>query len=279
MDQDLPGRMRLAGRSSKVSVGHSAHFADDDVGAIVTRGDAGFLHSYETGSAVDGPGIRMVLWTTGCFFRCQYCQNPDTWQIKNGRLVTVEQVMQEAGKYARFLARTHGGLTISGGEPLVQAAFVSRIFRECKQLGLHTALDTNGYLGDRLTDADLAAVDLVLLDIKSWEPATHQRVTGKEVAPVLRFARRLADLRRAAWIRFVLVPGLTDDPANVDGLADFVATLGNVERVEVLPFHQLGRFKWEQLGIDYLLKDTAPPDNALLARVVDQFRARGLNAS
>lgn len=279
MRQELPGRMRLAGKSSDLSVGHSAHLTDEAIGAIANGGKAGFIHSYETGSAVDGPGIRMVLWTTGCFFRCQYCQNPDTWQIKNGRPVTVAQVMQEVRKYARFLARTHGGLTITGGEPLVQTPFVTRIFRACQQLDLHTALDTNGYLGDRLTDEDLQAINLVLLDIKSWDPATHHRLTGNEVAPVLRFAQRLSDLGRPAWIRFVLVPGLTDDPANVDGLAGFIATLRNVERVEVLPFHQLGKFKWKQLGIDYPLEDTRSPDNALLARVVGQFRAHGLNAS
>lgn len=167
-------------------------------------------------------------------------------------------------------------MTISGGEPLVQAPFVSRIFRACKRLGLHTALDTNGYLGDRLTDEDLASIDLVILDIKSWEQATHRKVTHVAIEPVLRFARRLSDLGKPVWIRFVLVPGLTDGRANIEGLADFVATLQNVERVEILPFHQMGRYKWRELGPAYQLEDTRPPDSGMVARTEAIFRARGL---
>lgn len=244
--------------------------------AAATYDDRGFIHSFHAGSAVDGPGMRFVLWMNGCVLRCLYCHNPDTWKMKHGRPVTLDFVMHEVGKYARFLKATQGGVTISGGEPLVQAPFVARIFRACKALGLHTALDTNGFLSDRLTDDDFDAVDLVLLDIKSFDPATHLRATGQPVAPVLATARRLAALGQPAWIRFVLVPGLTDAPANVDGLAAFVATLPNVERVEVLPFHQMGRAKWEQLGRPYALADTPPPSPELVARVVDQFRAYGL---
>ncbi|MCC6555902.1 MAG: pyruvate formate lyase-activating protein [Polyangiaceae bacterium] len=245
----------------------------------MASGAIGSVHSFEVGSAVDGPGVRFVLWTAGCCFRCQYCHNPDTWRIKNGRLLTIEQVMEEVGKYVRFLSAAGGGVTISGGEPLVQAPFVCRILRGCERLGVHTVLETNGYLGHRLSDADLETIDLVLLDLKSWDPATHRRVTGREIGPVLRFARRLSDLGKPAWVRFVLVPGLTDAPENVGGLADFVATLRNVERVEVLPFHQLGRFKWERLGVDYPLRDASPPGPELVERVVEELRARGLEAS
>lgn len=238
----------------------------------------GYLHSFHMGSMVDGPGVRFVLWTTGCLMRCQYCHNPDTWHLKHGRLVTAAEVMAEIEKYRRFMTATHGGVTISGGEPLVQAPFVRRLLRDCKARGIHTTLDTNGLLGDRLSDKDLANVDLVLLDIKSFMPETHWLVTGTPVSPVLRFARRLSDLGKPAWIRFVLVPGLTDDPANVEGLAAFVATLRNVERVEVLPFHQMGRSKWERLGMSYQLEDTPPPTPEQVARVVDTFRAHGLPA-
>jgi pyruvate formate lyase activating enzyme len=153
---------------------------------------------------------------------------------------------------------TGGGVTISGGEPLVQAPFVARVLRACKAIGLHTTLDTNGLLGDRLSDEELADVDLVLLDIKSFDPETHRRVTRCDVGPVLDFARRLAGLGKRVWLRFVLVPGLTDDPANVEGLAAFAASLGNVERVDVLPFHQMGRDKWARLGVPYPLHDTPP---------------------
>jgi pyruvate formate lyase activating enzyme len=240
------------------------------------RDDRGFLHSMHTGSVHDGPGLRTVLWTTGCLLRCQYCHNPDTWHMKDGRPVTIDEVMAEIGKYRRFMHATRGGLTVSGGEPMVQAPFVARIFRECKKLGIHTALDTNGFLTERLSDDDLAHIDLVLLDIKSFDPETHLRVTGQPVGPVLDFATRLAALGKPVWIRFVLVPGLTDDPENVEGLAAFVAGLPNVERVEVLPFHQMGSSKWERLGVPYPLRDTAPPTAEAVDRVIARFRAHGL---
>jgi pyruvate formate lyase activating enzyme len=220
--------------------------------------------------------MRFVLWTTGCLMRCLYCHNPDTWHLKNGRPMTVDEVMAEVDKYKQFMQITGGGVTISGGEPLVQAPFVCRLLRACKERGLHTVLDTNGYLGHRMSDEDLSLVDLVLLDIKSFDPETHERTTGIAVDEILAFARRLSTLGTPTWIRFVLVPGLTDDPANVEGLAAFVATLDNVERVEVLPFHQMGRSKWERLGEPYPLADTRPPDPALVDRVTDQFRSHGL---
>ncbi len=243
---------------------------------IATTGEVGYLHSFHAGSVVDGPGMRLVFWTTGCPLRCRYCHNPDTWRLRHGRQVTVGEVTAEVDRYAGLLRATRGGVTVSGGEPLVQAPFVLRVLRACHARGLHTALDTNGYLDERLSDADLKDIDLVLLDIKSWDPATHLHVTERPVAPVLRFARRLSDLGRPAWIRFVLVPGLTDDPANIDGLARFVATLGNVERVEVLPFHQMGRAKWEALGRSYTLGDIAPPAAASVRQAAEQFRAYGL---
>lgn len=237
---------------------------------------AGYIHSSTSGSAYDGPGLRSVVWTTGCPMRCAYCHNPDTWHLRGGRLVSADEVVEELARHARFMAATGGGVTVSGGEPLVQAAFTLAILRGCKARGLHTALDTNGALGARLSDADLAAADLVLLDLKSWDPATHRRVTGAEVAPVLAFARRLAALGRPAWVRYVLVPGLTDDPANLAGAAAFVAGLPNVERVEVLPFHQLGRRKWEQLGRAYPLRDTPAATPAQAAAAAAIFRAHGL---
>ena len=241
-----------------------------------TQSERGFLHSIHTGSVVDGPGMRTVIWTTGCLLRCQYCHNPDTWHMKDGKPTNVDELMEEIRKYERFMKVTKGGVTISGGEPLVQAPFVMRIMRECKKLGIHTVLDTNGFLTDRLSDDDLDDIDLVLLDIKSWIPETHLLATGQPVDPPIRFARRLDALGKPAWIRFVLVPGLTDDPANVDGLAAFVATLSNVERVEILPFHQMGASKWDKLGREYPLKDrrAATEDDVVMA--ADIFRAHGI---
>ncbi|MDB5962784.1 MAG: pyruvate formate-lyase 1-activating enzyme, partial [Massilia sp.] len=177
--------------------------------------------------------------------------------------------------YAPALRAMGGGLTISGGEALVQPAFTRRLFAAAKRMGLHTALDTSGFLGKRADEAYLSEVDLVLLDIKSFDPATYRRVTAQDVRPTLEFAERLAAMGKPTWVRFVLVPGLTDDPANVECIARFVAPMRNVELVEVLPFHQMGGFKWKSLGLDYSLAETAVPGAELIARVIAQFRDAG----
>jgi pyruvate formate lyase activating enzyme len=242
------------------------------------EGAFGYVHSYETGSRLDGPGFRVTLFVSGCPLRCQYCHNPDTWQLKHGTRVSLERVVSRLGDFAPALRSMQGGLTISGGEALGQPAFTRRIFSAAKSLGLHTALDTSGFLGERATDEYLKSVDLVILDIKSWDPETYRRVTKQEVGPTLRFAERLAAMNKPVWVRFVLVPGLTDDPANVEGVAKFVAPMKNVEWVEVLPFHQLGAFKWKELGLDYQLADTPPASPELVARVIGQFRDAGCNA-
>ncbi|MFI7416505.1 pyruvate formate-lyase-activating protein [Nonomuraea sp. NPDC049684] len=238
----------------------------------------GVISSWDLSVGVDGPGPRFVVFTCGCPLRCQYCHNPETWRMRDGRRTTTDEIMDEIGKYRRFLAVSGGGVTVSGGEPLLQPRFTAELLARCHDGGLHTALDTSGLLGVRATDAMLADTDLVLLDIKSFDPATCRRVTGGPVEPTLRFARRLAELGRPTWIRFVLVPGLTDAPANVDGLARFVAGLGNVERVDVLPFHRMATAKYERLGLPYPLADVAPPDQALLDRVHAQFRAHGVTS-
>jgi pyruvate formate lyase activating enzyme len=239
------------------------------------EGMTGYVHSIETAGTVDGPGIRFILFTTGCPLRCQYCHNPDTWHLKNGRHVSVDEVMEEIEKYADFLNDAGGGVTISGGEPLFQDKFLANILRRCKGRGLHTALDTSGFLVGRMTRQMLDDTDLVLLDIKSVDPNTYQRVTGVKLEPTLKFARRLSDIGKPIWLRFVLVPDLTDDFDEVESLAEFAATLKSMERVEVLPFHKMGEHKWEALGLKYKLGDTEPPSDKLVSRVQDQFRERG----
>jgi pyruvate formate lyase activating enzyme len=184
--------------------------------------------------------------------------------------------MHEIAKYAEVLKISHGGVTLSGGEPVVQYAFMMEIFRRCKALGLHTCIDTAGRLGARLTDEDLMQIDLNLLDIKSGDPAIYQKLTGHPLQPTLDYARRLSDLRRPMWIRFVLTPGLTDDYDNVEKVADICASLQSVERVEILRFHQMGRDKWHKLGIPYQLEGVEPPAPELTERVRGQFRSRGL---
>jgi pyruvate formate lyase activating enzyme len=238
-------------------------------------GDVGFLHSFTTGSTVDGPGVRVVAWTAGCQFRCLYCHNPDTWSLTNGMPVPLERAVEELRKYRHGLKRMSGGFTLSGGEPLMQDRFAVRLFSAAREMGIHTALDTNGFLGERLSDAELETIDLVLLDIKAFDPGRHRHLTGKDVGPVLDFARRLGARRRPIWLRFVLVPGLTDDAADVAQIAKFSAALGNVERVDVLPFHQMGQFKWKALGLDYMLEATQPPSSELVQRVCAQVGTVG----
>jgi pyruvate formate lyase activating enzyme len=241
-------------------------------------GAYGYLHSYETASRYDGPGLRVVLFVSGCLLRCSYCHNPDTWHLKDGTYVATQEVIDRLGKFASALRHLDGGLTISGGEPMVQQAFTRRLFAGAKQLGLHTAIETSGFLGDRVDDRYLAVLDLVLLDIKSSNPETYRSVTGRDLAPTLRFAERLASIGKPVWVRFTLVPGLTDDPANVDGIARFVAPMKNVEWVEVQPFHQLGAFKWEAMNLGYKLAHTTAPTPNLVDRVLEQFRAAGCRA-
>jgi pyruvate formate lyase activating enzyme len=184
--------------------------------------------------------------------------------------------MRQIGKYAKVLKLSGGGITLSGGEPMVQRKFVTQVFRRCKALGLHTAMETSGALGDRFTDGELQDIDLHILDIKGGDAEVFQKVSGRPQAPTLDFARRLSTLARPAWIRFVLVPGHTDAHDNVEKLADFVAKLTNVERVEILPFHQMGRDKWHKLGVAYPMDNVGPPDAASTERVRAQFRDRGL---
>ena len=251
---------------------------ETDVRSALAEGDMGFMHSFTTGSAVDGPGVRVVGWTTGCMWRCQYCHNPDTWTMRNGIPISVGQALEELRKYRHGLKVMSGGVTISGGEPLMQRRFVTKVLAGAKAMAIHTAIETNGFLGAELTDSDLDNIDLVLLGIKSWDRERHRALTGRDNAPTLELARRLAARKLPVWVRFVLVPGLTDDPDDIAQIAAFAAELGNVERVEVLPFHQMGRFKWQTLGIRYALEHTEPPTKEALEEACRIFRARGLSA-
>jgi pyruvate formate lyase activating enzyme len=238
----------------------------------------GWVHSYETGSTVDGPGVRVMLFMSGCFLRCQYCHNPDTWHLKDGTQVELSHAIRRLRDFAPALRAMGGGLTISGGEPLVQLGFTRGMFAAAKQMGLHTALDTSGFLGHRADDDYLGNVDLVLLDIKSGTEDTYRRVTGVEQRPTLRFAERLAEMGKPVWVRFVLVPGLTDDPENIAKVARFVAPMKNVEWVEALPFHQMGAFKWKALGLDYKLENTPTPTPSQVAAALEIFRGAGCRA-
>ena len=262
----------------ELRVNLGAGVPESDVRTALATGDMGFLHSFTTGSAVDGPGVRVVAWTAGCMWRCLYCHNPDTWTMTNGIPVTLARATEELRKYRQGLKAMSGGFTLSGGEALMQHRFAVKLLAAARGMGIHTALDTNGYYGDRLSDSELEVADLVLLDLKGWDPERHRRLTGMDIGPTLAFARRLAEQRRPVWVRFVLVPGWSDDPAEIDGVARFAAGLGIVERVDVLPFHQMGRFKWKELGLEYKLDDVQPPSAEVVERACAAFRAVGLKA-
>jgi pyruvate formate lyase activating enzyme len=278
-EQQAVDRTPLEAKSPfELRVNLGAGVPESDVRTALATGDMGFLHSFTTGSTVDGPGVRVVAWTAGCMWRCLYCHNPDTWTMSNGIPVTVAKATDELRKYRHGLKVMSGGLTISGGEPLMQHRFVVKLFTAARAMGVHTTLDSNGYYGDRLSDEDLEVINLVLLDIKTWDPERHKRLTGMDVAPTLAFARRLAARKRPVWLRYVLVPGLTDDPEDIQKIARFVAELGNVERVDVLPFHQMGRYKWKKLALDYALDQVEPPSADLVERTLAIYRAQGLSA-
>lgn len=240
----------------------------------------GSVHSWDLSTGVDGPGTRFVVFTQGCPLRCQYCHNPETWRMRDGRQVESALVVAEAAKYVPFIQAAGGGATVSGGEPLLQPRFTTALLQGFQDLGLHTALDTSGFLGARAGSALLAATDLVLLDIKSWDGALYRRLTGRDLHPTLAFARRLADLPAPVpvHVRFVLVPGLTDAAPNIAGVARFAASLGNVERVDVLPFHKLGAAKYAALGIPFPLAGTPTPTAQQVREARDLFAAEGLAA-
>jgi len=244
--------------------------------AMTRSGELGSVHSWELVTSVDGPGTRLTAFLAGCPLRCLYCHNPDTMEMRRGEPVLATELLNRVARYRAVFGATGGGLTVSGGEPLMQPAFVARLLRGAKAMGIHTALDTSGFLGAACTDAMLDDIDLVLLDVKSGLPDTYQKVTGRDLQPTLDFGRRLAARGIQIWVRFVLVPGLTDDPANVEAVADYVAGLATVTRVEVLPFHQMGRDKWASLGMRYELENTSAPGPELVQRVRDQFRSRAL---
>lgn len=240
------------------------------------KGLIGRLHSVESGAAADGPGVRFVYFMSGCPMRCLYCHNPDTWKMTSGRTVTLEEAVAEVRPYAGFLRRT-GGVTISGGDPLTQHGFVGELLRRLHGLKLHTALDTQGYLGRKVADDWFDPLDLVLLDIKHPDPEAHVGLTGRPLQPTLDFAERMVRLGKPMWIRYVLVPGYTNRPGDLERLSDILAGFGRaVERVDILPYHSMGVPKWNELGRPYALEGVpAPtPDEVAAARAV--LRARNL---
>ncbi|MFE1522860.1 pyruvate formate-lyase-activating protein [Actinotignum sp. GS-2025f] len=242
------------------------------------EGTLGSVHSWELVTAVDGPGTRMTVFMAGCPLRCLYCHNPDTFIMKDGQPVDSDELLRRWKRYRRMFKATGGGITISGGECLMQPAFLKTVLRGAKEMGIHTCIDTSGYLGRNVDDEMMSYIDMVLLDVKSGSEEVYKRTTGRELQPTIDFGDRLAAAGKEIWVRFVLVPGLTDDPENVENVAKIVARWKNaVSRVEVLPFHQMGRDKWHSLGYDYQLEDVVPPSPQAVEEAREHFRRLGLN--
>lgn len=225
----------------------------------------GYIHSIETSGMVDGPGIRYVIFTQGCLLRCQFCHNPDTWEQKKGKLMSVDELVADIETYLPYLKRSNGGVTVSGGEPLLQIDFLVALFKKCKELGIHTTIDTSaGCFSNSKKFLEslnelLKYTDLFLLDLKQINNEKHKELTSLPNTHILQFAKLLSDRNVPVWIRHVLVPTKTDDEQDLKELGEFIQTLSNVEKIEILPYHQMGVYKWEQLGIPYALKDVNPP--------------------
>ena len=218
----------------------------------------GFIHSIETMGLVDGPGVRTVVFFQGCALRCLYCHNPDTWAFAGGEAFSPQQLVEKLLRYRPYYGRD-GGVTFSGGEPLQQPEFLLEVLRLCKQAGLHTCLDTSGVGRGEYADI-LSLVDLLLYDVKHFEPQDYQKITGSPMAETLRFLKALQASKTPIWVRHVVVPGLTDTAEHLEGLYRYLATLQRVEKVELLPYHTMGVPKYEKLGVDYPLKGVPAAD-------------------
>ena len=224
------------------------------------------IHSVETAGMVDGPGIRYIIFFQGCSLRCKYCHNPDTWKLGGGREMTIAELLTDVKKYRSYLRFSGGGVTITGGEPFVQAEFLISFLRALKEQNIHTAIDTSGFAGEQNARAVLEHTDLMLLDLKSIDPKTYQHVAGVPIAPTLRTLEIAKEMGIATWIRFVLVPGLTDNFDHLIQMRKYLDDFDNIEKIEVMPFHKMGEYKWADLGMDYELTDTPPPERAELER-------------
>lgn len=234
----------------------------------------GYIHSIETFGTKDGPGIRFVLFMQGCPLRCLYCHNPDTWKKADAKFImSPQEVFHELDKVKNFV---RGGITVSGGEPMMQPEFVLDLFKICKAAGIHTAIDTSGiYLNETVKEV-LSYTDLVLLDIKQINPDKYKVLTSQQLKPTLEFMDYLHTINKPVWLRYVLVPNYTNEDADLKKWAEYVSHFHNVERVDILPFHQMAVHKWENLDVDYKLKDVNPPTKEQIEKAKIIFKSYGL---
>ena len=238
----------------------------------------GHIHSTESFGAADGPGVRFIVFMQGCHMRCRYCHNPDTWKMDGGDEVTADEILKRALRFKPYWGKD-GGITISGGEPLLQIDFVIELFKKAKDLGINTCIDT---AGNPFTKEDpffskfeelMKYTDLLLLDLKEINPTRHKDLTGFDNSNIIEMAKYLSEINKPVWIRHVLVPEHSDFDEDLDALGDFIDTLSNVDRVEILPYHTLGKFKWENLGIPYTLESISPPSAERIENAKNRIHA------
>ncbi|WP_319563243.1 pyruvate formate-lyase-activating protein [Marispirochaeta sp.] len=245
--------------------------------SLDTRNTVARVHSVETFGTLDGPGIRYVLFFQGCPLRCKYCQNRDTWDHGGGSVKTLDEVEEDILRYRSFMDSSGGGFTAGGGEPLLQAEFLSSLFQRLKSKGIHTALDTSGFCTLSAAVKELlASTDLILLDIKHIDEARHRELTGVSSGPVRAFAEYAASRGVPFRIRHVIVPGYTDDPQSAADTAAFIRSLPGVQQVDLIPYHELGKFKWEALGKKYPLEGVSPPGADTMKMLEEIFGGCGL---
>lgn len=235
----------------------------------------GYVHSIETCGTLDGPGIRYVVFLQGCPLRCKFCHNPDTWQVQSGKIYSVEDLMEDILKYKNFIKS--GGVTLSGGEPLLQADFAAEIFKECKKHGLHTAVDTSGAIPLSICRNAVDAVDLVLLDIKSIDSIKCKELTGMGNENALQLLDYLEKTKKEVWIRHVVVPGITENYDDIDKMGEYLSRYTVISRLEILPFHKMGEYKWKQLGLKYDLEETPVPEKESIERIKNILKKHQLN--
>lgn len=239
----------------------------------------GRIHSLESFGTVDGPGIRFVVFMQGCPLRCQFCHNPDTWEVNKGKEYTPEQLMEEIIRYKSYMDFSGGGVTFTGGEPLLQAEFILEVCKLCKEKGISIAVDTSGFIWNNAVQEVLEYTDLVLLDIKNYDPIVYKTVTGVSLSPTLKFLDYLRERNIKTWVRYVLVPELTDNLDSVRKLSEHLDQYPNVEKIELLGFHKMGEYKWQELGLDYKLSDTKEPSKELMKEVKTILESNGKQVS
>ena len=238
----------------------------------------GHIHSTESFGAADGPGVRFIVFMQGCRMRCRYCHNPDTWKMDGGDEVTADEILKRALRFKPYWGKD-GGITISGGEPLLQIDFVIELFKKAKELGINTCIDTAGNPFTKEKpffskfEELMKYTNLLLLDLKEINPARHKDLTGFDTSNIIEMAKYLSEINKPVWIRHVLVPEHSDFDEDLDALGDFIDTLSNVDRVEILPYHTLGKFKWENLGIPYTLENISPPSAERIENAKNRIHA------